>query len=145
MEACDKYKLLFMALMDNELTPEESFDINTHFIQCSKCRKEFDDLLNTSNNLKSLSFTEPEDEVLSQIWKNPFSRLTKLSGIIMIIGGWLSLIVYSGYEFLKNGDEALIPKISTVAMILGFLFLFIYILQERIRTYKVDKYKEVKR
>ena len=51
----------------------------------------------------------------------------------------------SGFEFLVNGEEALIPKISLVAIVLGFLFLFIYILRERLRVYKVDKYKEVKR
>ena len=34
MPDCTEYKVLMMGLMDNELTPEETAEVNQHLVRC---------------------------------------------------------------------------------------------------------------
>jgi len=145
MSACEKYRGLLMGLLDKELTPEEANEVNSHLTRCSKCREEYDQLRETAKKIGTLSFNEPQDEILENLWKSPYSRFSKVSGLLLIFFGWITLIVFSLYEIFAHGEEPLVPKIAIVAMILGFLVLLIYVIRERIINYKSDPYKEVVR
>ena len=145
MGECEKYQGLLMGLIDNELTPEETAEINSHLIKCDNCRTEYGQLRETSDKIGTVSFAEPQDEVLEQLWKSPHSRLTRNSAFLFILGGVLAIIAYGLFEFLGSGEEAVIPKIAVVAIIIGCVILLFSVIRERIHTYKVDPYKEVKR
>ena len=145
MPDCTKYKHLMMGLIDNELTPEESADVNRHLIRCEICRKEFDALSRSHAKLDAFSFSGPEDGELDRIWKSPFSRFTRNTGLFMVIAAWVTLLLYSLYEFINSGTEPFIPKIAVLGIILGFIILLYSALRDRIRTFKTDPYKEVER
>lgn len=145
MNDCEKYHPMLVGLTDNELTPEEINDVNKHLNRCKKCRKEFDEMKEMSGKLGLPSFKEPEDEVLEKLWKSPYSRFARNAGIVMVIGGYLALVGYALYEFMINKSEELFPKIAIAALVIGFLIILGSVIRERIKTSKVDKYKEVKR
>lgn len=145
MPDCIEYKHLMMGLMDNELTPEESADVNQHLIRCEICRKEFDALSRSHAKLGAVSFSGPADDELDLVWKSPFSRFTRNTGLFIVIAAWVTLLLYSLYEFIKSGTEPFIPKIATLGIILGFIILLYTVLKDRIRTFKTDPYKEVER
>ncbi len=145
MSGCQKYQGLLMGLLDKELTPEETVEVNDHLTRCEACRKDYEQIREASGKIETVSFIEPQDEVLEQLWKFPYSRLTRNSGLFLVLGGVLLLIIYGIFEFLGSGEEAVIPKIGVVAVLIGCVILLLSVIRERIHTYKVDHYKEVKR
>ncbi len=145
MPDCTEYKHLMMGLMDNELTPEETADINQHMVRCETCRKEFDALCQSHSELSAVSYYGPADNELDRIWKSPFSRFTRNSGLLLVIIGWVALIIYALYEFLTTDTEPALPKIATIGIIIGLVVLLLTVLRDRIRAFKTDPYKEVKR
>jgi len=145
MNNCEPFKGLMVGLLDGELTPEESRQINEHLTRCAGCRAEFEQLRETTGRLAAISFQEPDDVVLAKVWKSPFSRLARITSLVMIIGGYAVLIGYGLIEFLTSGSEELPAKMSIAAIALGFLILLAQLIRERVRTYKTDPYKEIKR
>jgi hypothetical protein len=145
MAACDDFKPLLMGLIDHELTPEETAKVNDHLIGCEVCRKEYDELVASGHVLGSVAFKEPEDEVLERLWRSPFSRFTTVSGMVLVAIGYLGLIGYGIYEFVNDRGEALLPKVALVAVVTGFVLLLFTVIRQRIKTYNVDRYKEIVR
>ena len=144
MKDHERIKPLLMGLMDNELSAEERQEVNNYLTRCSKCREEYESLRESSGKLNTISFIEPTDEVLKYLWKSPFSSLMRNSALFFIVGGYVALAGYGIYNFLISG-ELTFPKIAVVAIIFGFAFLLFSVIRERIKTYKVDPYKEVVR
>jgi len=145
MSDCTEYRSLMMGLMDNELTPEETVDVNRHLMRCEACRKEFDELSRSYSNLKSVSFSGPTDDELDRIWKSPFSRFARNMGLFMVFAGWIILIIYSLVEFFMSDTEPVLPKIASMGIIIGFIILLYTVLSDRLKILKIDPYKEIKR
>ena len=145
MKDCETYRALLMGLIDDELTPEEASDVNAHLIRCAACREEYEELRKTAAQIEKISFDEPQDEVLKRLWKRPYSRFARNSGLFLVLGGYLALIVYSLVEIFRSNGEPVFPKITFAAIIIGFVVLLFTVIRERIHTYKTDPYKEVKR
>lgn len=145
MNDCETYRPLIVGLLDNELTSEEIQEINTHLSRCEYCRKEFDEMKEISGKLILPPFKEPEDEILEKLWKSPYTRFTRNAGIVMVLAGYLCLTGYAFYEFIINKKETVLPKIAIAALVIGFLILLFSVIRERMKTYKKDIYKEVKR
>ena len=100
MNSCEPFKGLLVGLLDGELTTEESSQVNEHLTRCAACRAEYEQLRETTGKLAAISFREPGDLVLAQVWKSPFSRLARNTSLVMIIGGYVVLIGYGLFEFL---------------------------------------------
>ena len=142
---CEKFKPLLMGLIDGELIPEETAEVNAHLIKCETCRTEYEELKDTAGKIDTVSFIEPQDEILRKLWKSPYSRFIRNSGLLLVLSGWLFLIVYALVEIFQSDGEPFLPKIAVAAVIVGFLVLLTSLIRERMHTYKVDPYKEVKR
>ena len=145
MKDCEKYKALLMGLMDNELTPEELHEINSHLEKCAACREEYEQLRQTANRIETVSLKEPQDEMLRKIWKSPYSRFIRFTGLFLALSGWLVLLFFGIIEMLRDNSEPALPRIAVTAMIVGFVLLLAYVIWERISTYQSDPYKEVER
>jgi anti-sigma factor RsiW len=145
MNHCEPFKGLLVGLLDGELTPDETRQINDHLTRCAACRAEYERLRETTGKLSGISFREPDDAVLAQVWKSPFSRLTRNTAWVLIIGGYAGLMGYALFEFLTSGTKELPAKMGLAAIVLGFLILLVQLIRERVRTYKTDPYKEIER
>lgn len=145
MKDCEKYKGLLMGLIDDELTPEEAGEVNAHLIKCASCREEYEELRTTAATIEKASFEEPTDEILNRLWKRPYHRFMRNSGLFLVVAGYAALIVYALVEMLKSSGEPVFPKITFAAIVVGFVILLGTVIRERIHTYKADPYKEVKR
>ena len=145
MNDCESIKGLMVGLLDGELTPEEARQVNEHLTRCAACRREYEELRETTGKLSAISFQEPEDAVLARVWRSPYSRLARNASLVMIIGGCAGLIGYGVFEFLNSGKEALPVKVGLAAVALGFLILLVQLIRERVKTCKIDPYKEIER
>jgi anti-sigma factor RsiW len=145
MSECEKYKPLLMGLIDQELTPEESQDVNDHLRRCSGCREEYEEIRETASKINAVSFEEPQDRDLKRIWKSPYSRFVRNSGLFLVLAGWLALIFYGLIELFRDSGEPVFSRIAVAAVIIGFLVLLISVIRERMITFRTDPYKEIKR
>lgn len=145
MCSCEHFRQLMMGLLDDELTPEERTAVNDHLTRCAQCREEYQELLKQDKDLKMLSIREPEDEVLARLWKSPYNRFTRLTGLFTIMFGWVVLLLYGLYEMGRDTTTPLIPKIGIAALVIGFMILLVLVIRERFITYKIDPYREVER
>jgi hypothetical protein len=142
---CDSNKGLLMGLMDQELTPEETQEINAHLIRYPNCQEEYEQLRESSGKLGLVSFREPQDAVLRKLWKSPFSRVGLHGGLLMVLGGYATLLLYAIVEMILDNGEPLVPRVAVAAMVIGFILLLLLFIRERIHTYKTDPYKHIKR
>ncbi len=143
MDTCQKYKILMMGLMDNELSPEELSEVHAHLTRCQACREEYESLLSASSKIHLISYKEPQDEIYEKLWKAPYSRFTRFSGWILLLGGWLTLLFFGLFEILRNTSEPLLPRLATISFIIGLIILLLSVIRERLKKSKVDPYKEV--
>ncbi|MEN8154190.1 MAG: zf-HC2 domain-containing protein [Acidobacteriota bacterium] len=144
-DECKHYRELMMGLIDNELSGEEATEVNGHITRCRSCREEFEDLKKSSAELKGISYKEPRDVKLDRIWKAPYSRFSKIAGLVMVIGAWAAIALYSVFEIMRSGTEEAIPKMAIMIILIGLVILLIAVIRDRIKTYKKDPYKEVDR
>ena len=145
MKNCEPYKGLLVGLLDRELKPDETREINEHMTRCASCRADYEQLRESSGKLAAITFQEPDDKMLAQMWRSPFSRAARVTGWLMIVVGYLVLAAVAVVEFLRNGTEALVPNTALAAIVIGFLILLTQLVRERLKTYKTDPYKEIER
>lgn len=134
-----------MGLIDQELTPEETQNVNTHLSRCAQCREDYDQLCETSGKIGNVRFSEPQDEVLNRLWKSPYSRFTRVAGLLLVLGGYGGLLVYALYGILTSVEEDIIPKLALGSIFTGFAILLLMVIRERAHSYKTDPYKEIER
>lgn len=145
MNNCEKFRPMLVGLLDRELDPQESAEVNEHLMRCSACREEYERLRETSGKLESVAFEEPSDEVLRRLWRNPFSRISRIGGILLVIAGYAALIGFALFEFFTSGEEGFWIRVPVAAIAIGFLILLLLVLLERVKTYGKDPYREIER
>lgn len=145
MKNCEEYKGLLVGLIDHELTPEETSKINTHLIRCEACRHDYEKLRESSGRLDAMSMIEPSDVVLDQVWNRPYSRLMRNAALFLILGGYLTLLLYGLFAFLSSGDGEPVVRVAVASIALGVFYLLFQLIRERCKLYKIDPYKDIKR
>lgn len=145
MANCEHYRGLIAGLLDGELTPDESADLNDHLIRCASCRGDYEALRRTEKKLDAISYVEITDEAARALWTLPYARTLRNASLLLVIGGYAALLLYGFITFLTDGDEDLFGKITLAAIVIGFLVLLASVVVERISTYRVDPYKEIER
>ena len=136
---------LLMGLMDGELTAEEANEVSDILRKNQSWRDEYDSLLNTHEHLKGLSFEEPTDEVLRNLWKSPYSHYAHNAALFMIIGGVLFIMGFGLWLVASSNGAPWQIKVPFVAIAVGAATMLFLKLRERIATYQVDPYREVQR
>ena len=142
---CEHYREMISGLIDNELNAEEVNTVNQHLSRCTECRAEYDSLIENTEKLNSLSFREPQDVVMQNFWRLPFSRFARNAGLVLVVIGYLFLVAYGFTTFFLDPEEGLMGKIALATFIIGGLIVFGIALIERLTTYKTDPYKEIDR
>ncbi len=145
MKNCEKYRNLLVGLLDQELSAQEATEANEHLTFCAQCRQEYDQLCETSGKLEAVAFAEPQDEILRRLWRSPFSRLSRIGGLLLVIGGYVALLCFALFEFFSSGEEGIWFKVSMAAIVIGFVVLLIHVIRERQATYSKDPYREIER
>lgn len=142
--SCKEREPHIMALLDDELEAAERAALNDHMIRCANCRENHDQLARTLAVLDQVSFAEPGDAVLKDLWRSPVDRFERWAGVALIAGGYAALIGYALYAAVSEDGPAL-PRIAIAALVIGALLVFLSVLRERLRTYQNDPYREVER
>ena len=145
MANCEHYQTLLSGLLDHELTPEETVEVNDHLIRCASCRADYERLGKANERLEALSFVEVTDEAARAFWRLPYSYALRNAALWLIVGGYGSLLLFGFFSFLADGSKGLFGKVAGAAILIGFVVLVGMLVIERVVTYRVDPYKEIER
>ena len=88
--------------------------------------------------------TFPTDHVARRLWKSPYHQLARSSGLGLIVFGYVGLVGYGIFEWIRN-DGPVLPRLGIAAIALGTLMLLFTFIRERLTTHAVDPYKEIER
>lgn len=145
----EECRRLITGLLDNELTAEERIAANECLRRSQQCRVEYEQLAAANAKLSTLTLKEPEDHVLEQLWRSPYHRVAWKTGLWLALGSTTALVLYGVFEFARavlfNSAEPVLPRMAVAGAAAGALLIFYTILRERLRTYKVDRYKDIER
>lgn len=145
----DKKEELINKYLDGRITEEEGKELKKLLEKNGEIEEELNELSNIQEVIDMLETKEP-DRRWDEYWSNLYNRIERgLGWIILSIGAILTL-TFAGFtmvrDLISDPELALYAKIGIMALILGFVILFVSVLRERIFLSKTDKYsREVKR
>lgn len=147
--ACQDYKNLMMAYLDNELDEPEIKRFEAHLESCDDCTQAFQEFRQLKHMTDGMTLAEPEDRIWDDYWGQVYNRAERSLGwIIMSLAG-ICLLIYGGIRCIENiitdARVAMSLKCMLLALIVGVAILFVSVLRERLFFWKQDRYKNVRR
>ncbi len=135
--------------LDKELSKKEKEELQNRVEKDKKLKKELKELDEMREVISMLKPKDPDKE-WERYWSNLYNRLERGIGWIITSIGAILLLTFAGFqlvkELIKDPELALYAKIGIIALMIGFVILFVSVVRERIFMGKSDKYsKEVKR
>ncbi len=140
----ERHKLL-IGLLDQELDPDDLTRANDLLIRDAAFRAEYEELAADSGKLESLTLVEPEDAALENLWTAPYSRGVRNAGLVLMIGGYVVMLVLAFIGFWQEDGEGIVAKLALSSIVIGFVMLLLLVGLQRMKSYKVDRYKEIER
>ncbi len=146
----EKFQLLLMAAIDNELSAEEKPQFEQYIRQYPECYAEWQKYIKLKEVTQTMQFTKPAPEVWNRYWVNIYNRLERGLGWIMFSIGCVILLTYGGFKMVEaiitDSKLEAIVKIGVIALIGGLMIVLVSVIREKIFTARTDKYqKEVQR
>lgn len=143
-EELETYRPLLMGLLDDELSTDELLRVNEALRRSATLREEYEQLCADAGKLETLACLETPEAISRKLWKSPYHRFVRNSGVWTILGGYCALILYAIYEtFAEDGFN--VPGLALAAIVFGSFVLLISFVRERLETLKTDPYKEIER
>ncbi len=143
--SCEETLVLLMGYIDDELEAAERVRVEEHLRDCPACTRELESYRRLGRTLDEMSFVEPSDVVWENFHKRLYNRAERTVGWVLAAAGVIMLIAYALYELFRTPEVASFVKVGVAALVIGALLLLTSVVRVRLRTYRVDKYKEIKR
>ena len=149
--SCETWKPLLAGYIDGELTSEEEESLKSHLSHCSQCRKELmelKELEGVTNAMKRETDMLP-DVFWDRYWLSVYNRMERGIGWILFSVGAALLLGFALWqiatELWLSSGAPLVVRVGSALVVAGLAVLVVSVVRERIRTWRHDPYKEVKR
>ena len=143
----DRIKLLMMASIDGESTPEEEAELKQILIQDLELAEEYQQLKNLKIMTSQTRIKEPPPELWDNYSQTLLVKLERGIGWILFTIGALVLLFYGAWlalsDLLTDPGIAWWLKASIVALVSGSIILLVSLIRERIYMNKHERYKDV--
>ncbi len=147
--SCEDYREQLMAYLDGELGETERLEFTAHLETCEACREELEKLETLKEVSRGMKLIKPSDEVWDRHWTCIYNRVERGVAWIFLSIGAIVLGIFAVCQlcagFFVDPTVSLWIKLGVGALVVGGVTLFVSVIRERISTYKVDPYREVKR
>ena len=149
--SCETWKPLLAGYIDGELTSEEEESLKSHLSHCSKCREELMELKELEGVTNAM---KRETDMLSDVfwdryWLSVYNRMERGIGWILFSVGAALLLGFALWqiatELWLSSGAPLVVRVGSAFLVAGLAVLVVSVVRERIRTWRHDPYKEVKR
>jgi len=142
---CTRYQTDGMRLIDNELSPHERIEYQTHVRECATCRRELEALGRVVKLAGETRLRVSDDAFWKGYWEDVYRRTERRLGFLLVSGGAVLLLLYLLYRALRSSQLWTYEGISIAVILLGLIVLFISVARERYHEHKHDPYREVER
>lgn len=144
MAQCADINILLSGYVDAELTQQEAQKVRIHIENCAHCRRLHADLLTLKNQMQQLPYSPTDEDRLNAIETDYLARGSSWLGWSllvcgMLIGGGIAL-----FGFFSSPEVPGLVRFFYALLMFGGLALFLSVLRQRLRVYKIDKYRKVK-
>lgn len=146
---CEQWKPLLAGYLDGELTEDERGHFKSHLSHCSDCREDLHRLRELKEVTDQMKHENPPDAFWDRYWLGIYNRIERgLAWVLLCAGGVLLLgfgMWHLLHGFLLNPSEPLVLRLGTGIMVAGMVVLSASFIRERIRMWRHDPYKEIRR
>ena len=145
MVSCEEILVLLMGYIDDELDPDDRKKVEEHLKTCPLCARELEAYKRLGSTLDAIDFVEPADVVSNAFKKRLYNRAERVTGWILSAIGLTILIAYALYQLFTDSEVHALVKTGVAALVIGGLLLVVSVIRLRLRLWRVDRYKGVKR
>ncbi|UCD17072.1 MAG: zf-HC2 domain-containing protein [Candidatus Zixiibacteriota bacterium] len=145
----NRYHVMLSGYIDGELTPEETAEFERHLAGNPELQRELEAFRKLKEVTGAVKYADIPEAVWEGYWASLYRRFERNTGWILLS---ISVIIlatlgcfYLIRDFFMGPQSPLLLKIAVGSGILGFIFLAVSAVRERIFAYKRDRYKEVQR
>lgn len=146
---CEALKPLLSGYVDSELTLEEATRVQNHLSHCSECRHELQELRDIEGVTAAMKHEPLPDVFWDRYWLSVYNRLERGLGWILLSAGAAILAGFGLWHFvtgfLLDASAPLAVRLGAGTAAFGLAILAVSAVRERIRTWRYDPYKEVRR
>lgn len=142
----DERRAQLMGLMDGELSPEETSQINNLLMRDAALREEYETLCRACGKLDRVHFEMPDEADLRKLWKSPFSSfLYRFAWLLILVPLAILIIITVLQAIFNSGPFGLNAKTAMTAIFIGFGTLLALAIYGRVSTYSKDPYKDIEK
>lgn len=137
-------QLLAMAYADGELAGDERARFEARLAAEPLLAQEVAEYRSIELLAREMAPPEPADHEWARLELDPLYRAGSQLGTFLLGAGALGLALWGVYE-IARGDMELIPKVCSLALVVGFATLLLTTVQGRLRVLPLDPYRKVQR
>jgi len=145
----ERLQQLMMAEVDREISGEERAELRTALQSDPDLRNELETFQRLKEVTDTMSPLKPPGETWDSYWEDVYRQLERGVGWILVslgaivLGTWALWSIASG--LIADRQAPGFVRWSLLALLAGFVILFVSVLRERLFMSKSDPYKDVLR
>jgi len=129
--------------LDGELTQQQRQRVSLHCEKCESCRRKLDELTELRRRVGQARLSAVGEDKWREKMDEAGDNVIRGLGWILLIGGLLLISGAGLLAFINDDSISAFYKFSVSAIYGGLAILFLYVLRQRLRERKTDKYKDV--
>ena len=147
--SCDEIEVKVMALLDGELSEQDTMTVKKHLRSCERCSAEFNSLKKLKEVTDSMKMKKLPEYYWDDYWTHVYNRIERGISWLLISLGAIIVLAFAGWEAITSliADQDMNPllKVGIIVLMIGTVILIVSILREKLLVKRIDKYREVER
>lgn len=135
---------LISGYLDGELTQGEAQRVRVHLEDCAGCRKMSDDLARLRDATRSSAFRTPDDGSWDEAPRGGLSRILRDTGWIIGLVWIAGMVVWLLWLVVTEAEDP-VGVILAFGIVLALGLVLLSVLVDRLRTFRTDRYRRVKK
>lgn len=148
MESCESLEVLLSGFVDGELSAAEHERVKQHLEKCHQCALKVIAMNEIKKETGHIQFQDPPPEEWDEHAKGVFEAAGRgLGWIFYIVGAalYLVLIVSVLWGALVDREPSWKFAVVALSLLAGTAWLFIAVLNQRLKVRRTDRYKDIVR
>lgn len=141
---CEQIAELLSGYADNELTQQQSQQVQVHINNCESCTAALANINMLKQAVKGTSMPELEQDKIDTILNDAQSKTLQVIGFSALIVGLSIAIVFALFMFFTAPTIGTGGKLVSSLIWGGLAGIFIAVVRQQLIARKTDKYKGVK-
>lgn len=135
---------LISGYLDGELTQAGEQRVRLHLEDCADCRDLAGELARIREAAMSTDFPVPDDRQWDEAPRGGLSAFLRNAGWIMLLLWTAGLTIFGLWKLVTNAEH-LGQNLLVFGMWFGFGLVFVSVLLDRLKTYRTDRYRGVRK